>query len=621
MANVMSMKKLRNNPGYNGFDLSRKNLFTAKVGELLPVCCIECLPDDKYTLKHQHFTRTRPIMSPAYTRIREYYDWFFVPTNLLWNKFNTFVTQMGNNAQHANGILDTAQIGSRHPYFTNTQVVNYLKLMQLQSTDTENAFGFNRGQNTAKLLDYLGYGTFYNVAETSPTTGDRIKYLVNANLNPFPLLAYQKIYSDYFRNSQWENSYAPAFNIDYAQSGQQLPLSDLTSATGVDNMFDLRYCNWNQDYFMGLKPNSQYGAAASINIQGQNSINSGVTTDTDGFYLFNNAATTDTNVKVVSSSGMPTPAGANSRLYVPDSNSGNAFRFYLDSEGVSMLREAFNLSGSGTINSAFTILALRQAQAKQRWAEITQSVGQDYKSQVEAHWGKEVSDAYSEKCMWIGGQSSSLDIQGVDNTNLTGDSSQVNIKGKGIGTGQSSEKFTAPCHGILMCIYHAVPVLDYMLTGVEKFNLKTLATDYAIPEMDKTGMVSVPIVELINGIDTLENSGTIPTNLYNTLLGYAPLYYEYKTAYDTVKGGFRFDTEYRSWVAPVTNQYLTSYMLANQAGGTSKLNYYFFKVNPAIMNRILDADAGSGVINDQLFVNLFIDIKASRKLDYNGLPM
>lgn len=223
--------------------------------------------------------------------------------------------------------------------------------------------------------------------------------------------------------------------------------------------------------------------------------------------------------------------------------------------------------------------------------------------------------------MWIGGQSSSLDIQGVDNTNLTGDSSQVNIKGKGIGTGQSSEKFTAPCHGILMCIYHAVPVLDYMLTGVEKFNLKTLATDYAIPEMDKTGMVSVPIVELINGIDTLENSGTIPSNLYNTLLGYAPLYYEYKTAYDTVKGGFRFDTEYRSWVAPVTNQYLTSYMLANQAGGTAKVNYYFFKVNPAIMNRILDADAGSGVTNDQLFVNLFIDIKATRKLDYNGLPM
>ena len=172
-----------------------------------------------------------------------------------------------------------------------------------------------------------------------------------------------------------------------------------------------------------------------------------------------------------------------------------------------------------------------------------------------------------------------------------------------------------------MCIYHATPVLDYLTTGVDKLCIKTLATDYAIPELDKTGMVSVPIIELINGIDKTEVTSQIPSNLANTLLGYAPLYYEYKTAYDRAVGGFRFGDEYKAWVAPVTAEYLTYYMLANQTGGTAKVNYLFFKVNPAILNPIFDADAGSGVHNDQLFVNLAFDIKASRKLDYNGLPM
>lgn len=619
MSNVMSMKKLRNNPGYNGFDLSRKNLFTAKVGELLPVCMIECLPDDKFNLKHQHFTRTTPVNTAAYTRIREYYDWYFVPTNLLWNKFNTFVVQMGNNNQHAQGILDTYTVGSRHPYFTNTQVVNYVTA-QMNDSSADNAFGINRGYNTAKLLDYLGYGTFYNVNQVNQSSQSRMKYLANVNLNPFPLLAYQKIYSDYYRNSQWENAYAPAFNVDYVTSatGMQLPIDQLTTATGVDNMFDLRYCNWNQDYFMGLKPNSQYGAAASINIDGSVSFTDGNATQTSQFQLYSET-TSGSNITTIGASNPPN--GANSLVVANNDVSGNSSGFYLNRFAVESIRSAMNLGSSASLSSAFTILALRQAQAKQRWSEITQSTGQDYQSQVQAHWGKEVSDAYSEKCMWLGGSSSNLDIQGIDNTNLA-DGNAAEIRGKGIGTGQSSEKFTAPCHGYLMCIYHAVPVLDYMITGVDKSCLKTLATDYAIPEMDKTGMVSVPIVELINGIDTAEVTSSVPSNLANTLLGYAPLYYEYKTAYDRVVGGFRFaDSGFKQWVAPITANYLTHYMLANQTGGTAKLNYYFFKVNPSILNNIFAKAVDSTFESEQLLVNLAFDIKASRKLDYNGLPM
>ena len=119
MANIMSMVKLQNKPSRNAFDLSRKVAYSAKVAELLPVECIECLPGDKFKVRKQHFTRTLPVNTAAYTRIREYYDWFFVPTNLLWNKFNTFVTQMSDNNLKAQSIDSSSTTGNPPICFSN----------------------------------------------------------------------------------------------------------------------------------------------------------------------------------------------------------------------------------------------------------------------------------------------------------------------------------------------------------------------------------------------------------------------------------------------------------------------------------------------------------------------
>ena len=94
MANVMSLKSFKNSVKRNGFDLSHKNAFTAKAGELLPIFCQEVIPGDKFRINGQGFTRTQPIMSAAFVRLREYYDFFFVPYKLLWNRFPTFFTQL-----------------------------------------------------------------------------------------------------------------------------------------------------------------------------------------------------------------------------------------------------------------------------------------------------------------------------------------------------------------------------------------------------------------------------------------------------------------------------------------------------------------------------------------------
>lgn len=618
----MSMVKLRNKTSREGFDLSRKNLFTAKVGEALPVACIECLPGDSFSIDMAWFTRTQPVNTAAYTRMREYYDWYFVPTNLLWNKFNTFVTQMTDNNQKATGINGNVTLTDEHPYMTFNQIATYLSNMQTASK--KNFFGLSRAELTCKLLHYLDYGDYSGYLNGRPTADDPF---TNAKLNPFPLLAYQKIYQDHLRDSQWEKAYAPACNVDYisgADGTLSLPISEIDMDN--ENMFDLRYVNWNKDYFTGLLPNSQYGDAASIVLSGESGSTSVTYPTSVGF----NGTAEIHLTRGTTGSGERTPAyfeGNTQGLQnftdlVDDTGSLPKFSFMNESTQnrtfMQYMQQALgirNLSVQGSdVNTLFTILALRQAEAKQKWAEITQSTQQDYKSQVEAHWGVSVSDAYSDRCKYLGGASGTLDINPVTNTNLA-DNNVADIAGRGEGGSRGSVNFDTKVHGYLMCIYHARPLLDYALDGIKRQNLKTTVYDYAIPELDATGMVSVPMVELTTSYTP--ESGLNPDE---TLLGYAPRYIDYKTSYDLVHGAF-FNGGLDAWVAPVDKNYINEYLTSLGSAITGgAFNYHFFKIPPSILNTIFAVDVDSSVATDQLLVNASFDIKAVRNLDRNGLP-
>ena len=589
MANIMDMVKTRIKTSRNGFDLSKKNAFTAKIGELLPVYCKEVMPGDKFKINVQAFTRTMPVSTAAYTRVREYYDFYFVPTNLLWNRYHTFLTSMGNNNQQADGIKINTVVGDQHPYFTVYQLLQYLK----HADDENNYFGYSRGNLTRKLLDYLNYGDYFRVDDQFPSR-------VNAALNPFPLLAYQKIYMDYFRNSQWEDNYAPACNINYIRGNGDLniPVSELYNfGDGVDglmdyNLFDLRYCNWNKDYFMGLLPNSQFGDVASIDL------------DT----IINPTATNGFTIQNSSSANADVTTGASKKL-----SAGGSTWWTLDQASVTTLANAMGVT-TANLSSRITVLSLRLAEYKQRFKEAVQSNPQDVKHQMNAQFGVDISNAYSERCQYLGGSVSTLDINEVVNQNLTSDNS-AEIRGKGVGVheGFISAQFDVP--GYIMCIYHAVPLLDYATTGIARQNLKTMRMDYAQPAFDKVGMVSVPLIELTN---TLWQGASYDEN---PLLGYAPRYVDYKTDIDEVHGAFK-NGDLDAWVAPVSDEYIVEYLrnLPNYISTVTPLTYPFFKVNPAFLNPIFVQPVDSTLSTDQLLINAAFDVKAVRNLDVNGLP-
>lgn len=457
----MSLKSLRNKTSRNGFDLSTKRNFTAKAGELLPIWCKEVLPGDSFKINLKSFTRTQPINTAAFARMREYYDFFFVPYDLLWNKANTALTQMYDNPQHAVSLDSTKPfaLNGDMPYTDCKSIADYVSKM---SADVEqyygrNYFGYGRVDGTVKLLEYLGYGNFSSFVKSSWSESP---LMANLELNLFGLLGYQKIYADYYRDSQWEKISPSTFNVDYlAGDNMKVDFSDATLSSFRENynFFDLRYCNWQKDLFHGVVPRQQYGDTAVVQ-------------------------TSET------SEGNPTD---------------------------------------------FSILALRQAEFLQKWKEITQSGSKDYKDQIEKHWGVSAADGFSELSTYLGGIASSLDINEVVNSNIT-ESFAADIAGKGTGTSNGYIDFQAGArYGMLFCIYHCLPLLDYTSDFVNNSFMRINAADYAIPEFDRVGMEAVPLFKMFNPA-VLGNS-----QYASKIIGYAPRYIDYKTDVDISMGAFK----------------------------------------------------------------------------------
>lgn len=614
MAHFTGLQALQNHPHRSGFDIGAKNVFSAKCGELLPVFWDLGLPNCTYDINLQYFTRTRPVQTAAYTRIREYFDFYSVPIDLLWKSFDSSVIQMGEvapvqsrdllNALTVQGDIPWCNLsdfgcaiycagGSRATGPAPSVVSGY-----------ESIFGYNRGDLDYKLLHMLNYGNiigsntslvggtanrWWNMQAPLDAAGNNLysqRLSFDLAVNLFPLAAYQKIYQDFYRWSQWESADPTSYNFDwYAGSGSVFGSginSTIPSSNAYwkrDNMFSLRYCNWNKDLFMGMLPNSQFGDIAVVDVPGASSA-----------------------PLVVSNTSQPVRVG----LALQGSSTQNFIT------STSELTPNSGLSVSVPASS-FNILALRQAEALQKYREITQSVDTNYRDQIKAHFGVNVPASDSHMAQYIGGIARNLDISEVVNNNLQGDGEAV-IYGKGVGTGNGSMRYsTGSRYCIIMCIYHCMPVLDYSISAPAGQLLCTSVEDLPIPEFDNIGMEGVPAVQLFN-TDLLKSNASIKVD---SILGYNPRYFNWKTNIDRIHGAFT--TTLKDWVAPIDDSFLYNKLLHTASDG-SLVQWPFFKVNPNTLDDIFAVKADSTWETDQFLVNAYVGCKVVRPLSRDGVP-
>jgi len=560
----------------SSFDLSSKKLFTAKVGEILPVYWQIAIPSTKYRISSDWFTRTVPVNTAAYTRIKEYYDFYAVPLRLISRALPQAFTQMSDYMTSAASYNENTTQLTQVPYVQQSHISSYLQATNANDqTNTRDDAGLPLVYGSCKLLDMLGYGSMVGTGNTAKAAitqkylgldklSDGVNPLVFATpqtVNILPLLTYQKIYYDAFSNSQWEKHLAYAYNVDYWTGDSPITLS-------VD-MLKLRYANYPKDYFMGMLPNSQYGSVAVLpgtyNVNGtSNSIVSVGNPNVD--YVVNPASST-----TVVSSG------------------------------------TFSSQRAVQLNSDLSALSIRATEYLQRWKEVVQFSSKDYSDQMAAQFGIKAPEYMGNHCHYIGGWSSVININEVVNTNLDTDSSQASVAGKGVSS-NSGHTITYDCgaeHQVIMCVYHAVPMLDWNLTGQNPQLTVTAISDFPQPAFDQLGMQAVPALNLHNN-PGLKASGA---------LGYNLRYWQWKSNIDTVHAGFRNGAAYQAWAAP-----LNGYQVLTGSGAWS---YQSMKVRPQQLNSIfvpqIDA-ANCSVAFDQLLCNVNFQVYAVQNLDRNGLP-
>lgn len=558
----------------SSFDLSSKKLFTAKVGEILPCYWQIAIPGTKYRISSDWFTRTVPVHTAAYTRIKEYYDFYAVPLRLISRALPQAFTQMTDYMTSASSSTANTSALTSVPNVTQYMLNLFLQTANAgDQSNTRDDAGLPIVYGSCKLLDMLGYGSMIsssNIGKVAITQkylgvdnlgdGDNpLIYQTSQTVNALPFLAYQKIYYDFFSNSQWEKHKAYAYNVDYWSGTGNISL--------VTDMVQLRYANYPKDYFMGMLPSSQYGSVA----------------------LLPSCYRSD-----LPSSSLLKPAQGS---VVQSQGSGNSVVLSSSSNSVEHIR----------LNSDLSALSLRATEYLQRWKEVVQFSSKDYSDQMSAQFGIKAPEYMGNHAHYIGGWSNVININEVVNTNLDTDSSQASIAGKGVSS-NSGHTITYDCgaeHQIIMCVYHAVPMLDWNLTGQAPQLTVTAISDFPQPAFDQLGMQSVPALNLQNN----------PSRSVSGALGYNLRYWQWKSNIDTVHAGFRAGAAYQSWVAP-----LDGWQVLTSTGGWS---YQSMKVRPQQLNSIfvpqIDS-ANCSVAFDQLLCNVNFQVYAIQNLDRNGLP-
>ena len=651
-SNIMGLHGLKNKTSKNSFDLSHRNLFTAKVGELIPCSVFELNPGDSITLDTSYFTRTAPLDSAAYTRLRENVQFFFVPYSQLWKYFDSQVMNMTSTpngadiSRVATGLTSNSKITTQMPFVQykalHEELTNQANagIDSLGSTSGLDKSLLNNGEYrwscSAKLLQMLGYGNFpeqnfdiskgqshykldsFNLGPDLPSVTANF---YNLNMSIFRLLAYHKVCNDHYTYRQWQPYNAYLCNVDYLvpdKSGS-LDISSLlpwkNNLSGKDNLtlLDMRFSNLPLDYFNGVLPTPQFGsesvvnlnlgsASGSASLSGQTSLDGGNWSRDDGVSI---------------------PP----KFPVSTSSTGKALSYRVNDNEQAQIQHFHTLSGTAHIDTALSgqlsIAALRQATALQKYKEIQLANDSDFVSQIEAHFG--VTPKHSDTVSYfLGGASSMIDINPQVNSNLADWSQSNAIKAAPLGQGHGKIKFTADTYGIVLGIYRCVPVLDYAHVGVDRTLLKTDASDFVIPELDSVGMQQSILGEIMmpsyhdGSVGIIAGNGHYvrPTDSF----GYAPRYSEYKTSFDRFNGEFCYSLS--NWVTGLDLKRLfnLTYGQISSNDFSKILAPELFNCRPDLVKSIFLNEKTLLTKDDNLFVGLVNMAYVIRRLSRYGLP-
>lgn len=467
-------------------------------------------------------------------------------------------------------------------------------------------------------------GDFDNFVAPTSSDGGTVEGLVNSMLsqvefvnwmdnfpmfkpNVFALAAYVKVWSDFYRNSQYDVNfnYSKLFNFDYVVDDSLI----VVPTSIVCQMLIPRYRQYKKDMFTGGYPSAQFGSVAVSQLENPSSIFSEVLNSGSAGYR---------------------------DVLVTNPNTGQLG--HGTSNSITSLSSSF-IPSSFTIDSSVSALSIRQSLAMQRYKERILRAGNRTRSLQSAVFGDKsryVEDMYVD---FLGSEQSIIDFNPVAATASNERSELGELGSNGVSSIKNHVfKYHSHDFGIIIGVTYVLPESEYEAYMMDYFNSTSESFDFYKPDFMNLGLQEVYSTHFnfMVPFDFSMVGGYSPV-----VLNYLSRYWPYKVAIDKVHGEFYSnqpsETDLRT-LYNASETYIASLddlqdVLSSLSVGafaemvtprkSNSLNVLVlpsFYVNPTDVDRIFYQISDTTQASDQFKCAILHDFKSVLPMSVVGLP-
>lgn len=224
-------------------DLSSVHLTTSNFFELGIAYYRENTPREKWTCATGVFARPVPMQAPVMGEATLSVKNYYVPYRILSPQWNDFITRTPHTPYNGN----TPFIVQEMPYITAKHMVNFITDTEVATKITTGTPDFTTlggnykltqfGRHCAKILNQLGYQLI-------------VDSRVSEHFDAMPILAFAKIYLDYYTSNQYATTIQDAYEVEALLKKDEQQAYELTDKDLMKIFKLTQYVNYSPDYFV-----------------------------------------------------------------------------------------------------------------------------------------------------------------------------------------------------------------------------------------------------------------------------------------------------------------------------------------------------------------------------------